>query len=113
MLASAVDAQGRECPMLNHSGLVEILRARGPATTKIEFFATWCSSCKEHLLEADKSALVIALFDEKAKVEKTVTALGGNFFCFVDDDRSISSRLNIKSVPASFVYKNGSFTRTK
>ncbi len=62
--------------------------------TLVDFFATWCGPCKtmSPIVEETKNVL-----GEKAKVLKVN----------VDNNRDVSMKYNIRSVPTMVIFKNG------
>lgn len=71
---------------------------------QLVFFASWCSSCKEHMREdwAAKSYF-LAVFDEQAAAEKAFRAFVGEKNldrCIWDKDGSIAAFYGVKSLPA-------------
>jgi len=62
--------------------------------TLVDFFATWCGPCKtmSPIVEETKNIL-----GEKAKVLKVN----------VDNNRDVSMKYNIRSVPTMVIFKNG------
>lgn len=62
--------------------------------TLVDFFATWCGPCKtmEPIVEETKNVL-----GEKAKVLKVN----------VDNNRTVSMKYNIRSIPTLVIFKNG------
>lgn len=62
--------------------------------TLVDFFATWCGPCKtmEPIVEETKNIL-----GEKAKVLKVN----------VDNNRMVSMKYNIRSIPTLVIFKNG------
>ena len=62
--------------------------------TLVDFFATWCGPCKtmEPIVEETKNVL-----GEKAKVLKVN----------VDNNRVVSMKYNIRSIPTLVIFKNG------
>ncbi len=71
---------------------------------QLVFFASWCSSCKEHMREdwASKSYF-LAVFDDQAAAEKAFRAFVGEKNierCIWDKDGSIAAFYKVKSLPA-------------
>lgn len=66
--------------------------------TSVIFFASWCPSCREHLVHSNpKKDLLIATFDEKKQAEKALVALNTSTPCLLDD--GIAKELKILDVP--------------
>ena len=68
---------------------------------KLVFFSSWCSECLPHLKAIEKEdslpVLAIAVFDTQKKVEKTLSKLGLNIVCRMDD--GLARQMGVKSVP--------------
>ena len=62
--------------------------------TLVDFFATWCGPCKtmSPIVEETKN-----LLSDKAKVLKVN----------VDNNREVSMKYNIRSIPTMVIFKNG------
>tara|TARA_R110001592_G_scaffold104103_3_gene293013 strand:- start:5474 stop:5770 length:297 start_codon:yes stop_codon:yes gene_type:complete len=62
--------------------------------TLVDFFATWCGPCKtmSPIVEETKN-----LLGDKAKVLKVN----------VDNNREVSMKYNIRSIPTMVIFKNG------
>jgi hypothetical protein len=67
--------------------------------TKVIFFASWCSSCKDHLLSKHpEGTILVATFDERTAAETVINKLNISIPCFSDD--GIASHYKIDSLPA-------------
>jgi hypothetical protein len=72
---------------------------------RLVFFASWCLSCKKHILESNvDSTLFIVAYDNK---ERALSALNGLFSperrtrvqCQLDSSEDIIGYFNVKSLP--------------
>lgn len=74
------------------------------AAEELVFFASWCASCKKHLVaDALAKSYFIASFDEQPAATKAFTAfLGADQLkrCIFDQDGSIAAAYGVKSLPA-------------
>jgi len=62
--------------------------------TLVDFFATWCGPCKTMSPIGEETKNILG---EKAKVLKVN----------VDNNRDVSMKYNIRSVPTMVIFKNG------
>ena len=78
------------------------LALKDKAETELIFFASWCASCKKHLIEARSSDVLIAVFDEQAAAEKVVTQFAPlpSRRCYWDSDGTIATAYEVKGLPA-------------
>jgi hypothetical protein len=90
------------CQPMNASELQDKLKRESVA--QLVFFASWCSSCKQHLTEAYAAkSLFIASFDENQAATKAFRAFLGEAhrqLCIWDKDGSIAAHYAVKSLPA-------------
>ena len=90
------------CQPMNASELQDKLK-REPVA-QLVFFASWCSSCKEHLTpDYAAKSLFIAIFDENEAATKAFRAFLGEAhrqLCVWDKDGSIAAHYAVKSLPA-------------
>ncbi len=90
------------CQPMNASELQDKLK-REPVA-QLVFFASWCSSCKQHLTEAYAAkSLFIAIFDQNEAATKAFQAFLGEAhrqLCVWDKDGSIAAHYAVKSLPA-------------
>ena len=85
-----------ECKEADWNRVKELQKGNGP--TDVVFFASWCSSCKEHLkTEYKTNVIFISLFDEKNDSERVLKHFKPNATCYFSDD--IEKELKIKSLP--------------
>lgn len=85
------------CPELASADLQQHLRQDGD--TKIVFFASWCSDCRENLgKEQPPGTLFVAAFDERAAAEKVMTRFRPGATCFTSD--ALAERFGVKSLPS-------------
>ena len=71
---------------------------KGKGATDVVFFASWCSSCKEHLKkEYKENVIFISLFDEKKDSERVLKHFKPNATCYFSVE--IEKELKIKSLP--------------
>jgi hypothetical protein len=76
-----------------------------PEIKHIIFFSTWCSDCKEKLLELKKKEelskeyLLVNSFDQKGHGEKALEYLKISLPCFYDPNNLIAKEYNIFVVP--------------
>jgi len=79
------------------------------------FFASWCLSCKKHILEADiETTLFVVAFD---KVDSAVSALNSlilpekrkNVLCELDRTEKITKFYRVKSLPYRLSLEKNSF----
>lgn len=72
--------------------------------TKVElvFFAAWCASCRNHLLERPKNPrLIVGTFDTRDRIEAALKALGrGDAPCIFDDGERLAKEFKVQDVPA-------------
>jgi thioredoxin 1 len=62
--------------------------------TLVDFFATWCGPCKTMAPIVDETKNILG---DKAKVLKVN----------VDNNREVSMKYNIRSIPTMVIFKNG------
>lgn len=62
--------------------------------TLVDFFATWCGPCKTMAPIVDETKNILG---DKAKVLKVN----------VDNNRAVSMKYNIRSIPTMVIFKNG------
>ena len=88
------------CPAADIGSLQLALKDK--AAAEVNFFASWCASCKKHLSAATSSDVFIAVFDEKAAAEKVVAHVAREPLprCFWDQDGSIAKAYDVKGLPA-------------
>ncbi len=69
---------------------------------ELDFFASWCASCKQKLIDAPEGTLFIASFDESEAIETVVKSLRGDkgLRCLWDKDHEIVHHYGVKSLPA-------------
>ena len=103
-------ASHKTCDAGGMSRLTKMIAERHP--TKLIFFASWCPSCREHLLESNPGKdILIATFDEKEQAEKALTALKISAPCLLDD--GISKELKVIDVPFSLDVIDGKIQPSK
>jgi len=84
--------------------------------TVISFWATWCKPCKKELNnlhevyndwkeETGVEIIIISVDDSrsKAKVKPYINAMGWEFKGLLDPNREVARRLNVSSVPHTFL----------
>lgn len=85
------------CPTLSPAQLKDHLRREGD--TKIVFFASWCSDCRENLgQEQPPGTLFVAAFDEREAAEKVIARFRPSATCFTSD--ALAEQFGVKSLPA-------------
>ncbi|MGE0174946.1 MAG: TlpA family protein disulfide reductase [Oligoflexales bacterium] len=88
------------CPRVSFEQLKAATRDLGKV--KLVFFASWCVSCKPHLLEPhDKKTVFVAAFDEEQRAEKVLKAFSVEGLCFTSDDTA--QKLGVTALPATRV----------
>lgn len=91
------------CPPLDKAGLDKLASGR-KAPLDVIFFASWCSSCKDHLAaKHGENTVLIGVFDKKERIEATVASLGVKTACYFDEG-GITDALKIKSLPMQIRY---------
>lgn len=86
------------CPQATFEELSKALAGSGD--TKIIFFASWCSSCKEHLEKPQAAnTIFVAAFDEPLRAEKVLQSFNVSNRCFWSDD--VARHFNVRSLPAT------------
>jgi thiol-disulfide isomerase/thioredoxin len=97
MAALMAMALAAACPTLAPAQLKDHLRPEGD--TKLVFFASWCSDCRESLgKEQPPGTLFIAAFDEREAAEKVIARFRPDATCFTSD--AIAEQFRVKSLPA-------------
>ena len=84
--------------------------------TVISFWATWCKPCKKELSnihevyddwkeETGVEIIIISVDDSrsKSKVKPYIDAMGWEFTGLLDPNREVARRLNVSSVPHTFL----------
>jgi hypothetical protein len=79
-------------------------RLKKEPAAQLVFFASWCASCKKHLVtENVPSSYFVAAFDEQSAAQKAFTAFLGEGQlkrCIFDQDGTIAAAYGVKSLPA-------------
>jgi len=104
ILAKSKSEGGKKsCPALSMSTLEKEFPKDGKR--KLIFFASWCSSCVDHLKNdgsskkesADQNKVYIAAFDEKDAAEKVINKFKVSSPCYIDD--GVVDALKVQGVP--------------
>lgn len=76
----------------------------GAGDVELVFFASWCASCKDHLLESHgKNVVFIAAFDEQKRAEKVLDSFQVTGRCFTVDNTA--DALSVRALPAKVIYQ--------
>ena len=77
---------------------------------EIVFFASWCASCKPHLLSATTQSILISTLDTPTESEATLQALQINskIKCFIDEKGTIREKLGVKNLPMKITRSDSS-----
>jgi hypothetical protein len=86
------------CPDATRASLdAELARAPAP---RLEFFASWCGECRDHLRAIDASVVLVAAWDTRARAEAALAALGvRGVRCRTDESGAIAKSFGAESVP--------------
>ena len=96
MLSSHLGFAG-SCPPATFQEISQTLKGAGE--TKLVFFASWCSSCKQHMENPDPEHTVfVAVFDEQARAEHILKSYSVKSRCFYSDDTA--KFFDVRSLPA-------------
>ena len=91
------------CESFSKEDFDKLIKKEAPVT--LVFFSSWCSDCKDELLEIKKKKqdkinyILVNTFDSPGKGEKALNSLGINYFCIYDKDRMLAKKYKIDSVP--------------
>jgi len=94
------DSAASFCRSANHQELVQLVQETG--RNQLIFFASWCSSCRDHIIESDaKQVIYVVAYDDPAPATAALQALQpGADLCLIDHDYSIRKALKVRSLPA-------------
>ena len=87
---------GARCPAMESEELARYAASSG--ATRIIFFASWCSSCREHLKSAGKGDILVGVFDEVDRLERLAGKLNADVPCVRGD--GIAKSYGVTSLPA-------------
>ena len=100
-LVFSSSALSMECKEADWKLVKELQKGKGP--TDVVFFASWCSSCKEHLkTDYKENVIFISLFDEKIASERVLKHFKPNATCYFSVE--IEKELKIKSLPKTIKF---------
>ena len=99
------------------STLVKKFSLQNDKVYVLNFFASWCASCKKELplmntLE-NKNILLINIDKDSSKGKKFVKSLNLKFKVIYDDDNNIVKQFSPVGVPALYFIKNGKILAQK
>ncbi|MFK7873699.1 MAG: TlpA family protein disulfide reductase [Oligoflexales bacterium] len=78
---------------------------------EVVFFASWCASCKPHLIQATSPrSVVIATYDTRQEAERVLDFLGiqSTIPCFIDHDGKLREKFKIQSLPRKIMLSDQS-----
>ena len=89
------------CSKVDKESFLKVIKAKG--IKRLVFFASWCSSCAQHLDQHRLDAAWVASFDSQERAEAVLAHMkksGHTPECFWDSDDSIAKHFEVKSLPA-------------
>ena len=94
-------AFSNECKEASWSNIKEWQKGKG--STEVVFFASWCSSCKDHLRQDFKGNVIfISIFDERSDSERVLNFFKPSATCYFS--KEIDKELKIKSLPKTLIF---------
>lgn len=99
-----------ECKKINEAEFNSLLQEKKPI--ELIFFSSWCSDCKDDLIKLADSTnilknniIIINTFDRPEKGYLALKVLNIDYPCYFDNDKKLTKKYNIKSVPAHIIIK--------
>jgi len=94
-----------------NNNLIKKLQIKSNKIYIIDFFASWCNSCKIELPKLNKlpkkyHIIAIDIDEDKDEGVKFVKELGLNFDIIYDSNNKIVSKFNPIGIPAIYIIKN-------
>lgn len=95
------------CDIISSVDFEKLIHKKSPVT--LIFFSSWCSDCKDELLEFKKKKqmkenyILVNTFDSPGKGEKTLKSLEINDLCIYDKKNELAKKFHVDSIPKNFL----------
>jgi thiol-disulfide isomerase/thioredoxin len=100
-VAMNAGATGSDCKPIGYKDFESKILKADEQEKNVIFFASWCSSCKEHMVKDYKNPIFVASYDSLPAATaafNSLTEMKGKT-CYFDLDNEIAEKMGAKGIP--------------